>query len=320
MKFLTALLSIVFVFNISLPVQAAAEIPKDTLKMEELTIQVMPEYAYHPKDKRENPPLLVGYHGALKNNALEPQKGKVVIPLPMDEKNFRIGFVADYSRDLSEMNEIEYELNQDTGTISWETSEEIQPQEIYKFVIEYYTGSIKEKGENKTITYGFKSFAEIGLMNLIFVEPLKTDRFTLEPAAEQHQKNSYNMNMFLYQRQGMKPNDEMNINLDYNRVETKTTAEIMEDMAGDSKKAGTIKPNEEKMPLWQIITITGGFTLLAAALLLLMMKKKKSGPQEEAQKKPAVGEKKAKLRAMLVDGKITEAEYNELLKNIGRKS
>jgi hypothetical protein len=313
-----AMLSIILLLIFSLPVQAAADKAKDTLKMEELTIQVMPEYAYHPKDKKKNPPLLVGYHGALKNNDLEPQKGKVVIPLPMEEKNFRIGFVADYSRDLTEMNEIEYELNQETGTISWETSEEIQPQEIYKFVIEYYTDGIKEKGENNTLSYNFKSFAEIGLMNLIFVEPLKTDRFTLEPVSEQHQKNSYNMNMFLYQRQGMKPNEEMNINLDYKRAETRTTAEIMEDMAGDSKKAGTIKPNEEKMPLWQVITITGGITVLAAVLLLLLMKKKKSGPKEIIQKQPADGTKKAKLREMLIDGKITEAEYNELLKNLGR--
>lgn len=310
-----------FLFFIwTLPAQADAENTKNVLKMEELTIQVMPEYSRHPKDKKKNnPPLLVGYHGALKNDDLEPQKGQVVIPLPVEEKNFRIGFVADYSRDLTEMNEIEYELDQEKGTISWETSEEIQPQEMYKFVIEYYTDGIQEKNSTNTLKYDFKSFAEIGLMNLIFVEPLKTETFKLEPEAEQHQKNSYNMNMFLYQSQGMKPNEEKVITLEYKRNETKTTAEIMEDMAGDSVKAGTVKENKEKMPLWIVIAVIGSITVLAAVILIFIMRKKKTDPQEPKvpAKETDLAAKKAKLRTMLLEGTITENEYDELLKKLG---
>lgn len=316
MKVLKLMLAIILLSIFQLPGEGSAETKSNVLNMEELTIQVMPEYSYHPKDKKKNPPLLVGYHGALKNNAAEAQKGQVVIPLPMDDKNFRIGFVADYSRDLSEMNEIQYELDQENGTISWETSEEIQPQEIYKFVVEYYTDSIKEKDGMKTLNYDFKNFADVGLLNLIFVEPLNTESFKLEPASEQHQKNSYNMNMFLYQSQGMKPGEEKNISLEYKRADERTTAEIMEDMAGDAKKAGTVKQNEEKMPLWLVITVVASVTIFAAVLLIFIMKKKKA--------KPVKGDaptdyeiKKSKLRSMLVEGSITEAEYNELLKKLG---
>ncbi|HAQ08441.1 MAG TPA: hypothetical protein DCR24_13325 [Bacillus bacterium] len=319
MKKLRLSLALAILLLIPLPGQTNAENTKNVLKMEELTIQVMPEYSYHPKDKKKDtPPLLVGYHGALKNDAQEPQKGQVVIPLPMGEKNFRIGFVADYSRDLTEMNEIEYELNKEKGTISWETSEEIQPQEIYKFVVEYYTESIEQKGESSTLSYDFESFAEIGLMNLIFVEPLKTDSFKLEPEAEQHQKNSYNMNMFLYQSQGMKPGEAKNIVLKYKREETKTTAEIMEDIAGDASKASTVKKNEDKMPLWIVLSVIGGITVAAAAILIFIMKKRKSKPEKKAVANNSASEtKKAKLRTMLMDGSINEDEYNELLKKLG---
>lgn len=322
MKKFKLMLAMFLFILVPLPGQADAENTKNVLKMEELTIQVMPEYSRHPKDKKKkNPPLLVGYHGALMNDALEPQKGQVVIPLPMDEKNFRIGFVADYSRDLSEMNEIEYELDQEKGTISWETSDEIQPQEIYKFVIEYYTDGIKEKDGSKILTYNFKSFAEIGMMNLIFVEPMKTESFKLDPEAEQHQKNSYNMNMFLYQSQSMKPNEEKNITLQYKRAETKTTAEIMEDMAGDSKKAGTVKQNDEKIPLWLVFSVIGGITVIAAGILIFTMKKKKAAPQQQRvpAKGTAIDTKKAKIRSMLLEGSITESEYDELLKKLGGK-
>lgn len=319
MKIMQLLLSVILLFLFQLPAQAGAETKSNLLNMEELTIQVMPEYSYHPKDKKKNPPLLVGYHGALKNNAEEAQKGQVVIPLPMDEKNFRIGYVADYSRDLTEMNEIEYELDKKTGTLSWETSEEIQPQEIYKFVIEYYTDSIKEKDGTKTLTYDFENFADIGLLNLIFVEPLNSESFKLEPASEQQQKNSYNMNMFLYQAQGMKPGEEKNIKLEYKRSDTRTTAEILEDMAGDARKAGTVKQNDEKMPLWLVITVVGSVTVLAAVLLIFLMKRKKSKPAASNDSK-AIDAKKSKLRAMLVEGSITEAEYNELLKKLGGRN
>ncbi|WP_079510145.1 hypothetical protein [Mesobacillus jeotgali] len=318
MKVVKSALSLILFFIFQLPGLAGAEATSDVLNMEELTIQVMPEYSYHPKDKKKNPPLLVGYHGALKNNSEEAQKGKVVIPLPMDEKNFRLGFVADYTRDLKEMNEIEYELDKKKGTISWETSEEIQPQEIYKFVIEYYTDSINVKEDTKKLTYDFESFTNIGLLNLIFVEPLNSESFKLEPASEQQQKNSYNMNMFLYQGQGMKPGETKNITLEYERKDDRTTAEIMEDMAGDAKKAGTLKQNEEKMPLWLVITVVGSVTVIAALLLIFLMKRKKTRPVKD-EITADYETKKAKLRGMLVDGSITETEYNELLKKLGGK-
>lgn len=318
MKVPKLIMSFILLFIFQLPGLAEAEANPDVLNMEELTIQVMPEYSYHPKDKKKNPPLLVGYHGALKNNAEQPQKGQVVVPLPMDEKNFRIGFAGDYSRDLTEMNEIEYELDQEKGTISWETSEEIQPGEIYKFVIEYYTDSISEKDGTKKLAYDFTSFTEIGLLNLIFVEPLNSESFKLEPASEQQQKNSYNMNMFLYQSQGMKAGEAKNIKLEYKRTDDRTTAEIMEDMAGDAKKAGTVKQNDEKMPLWLVITVVGSITIIAALFLVFFMKRQKTKPvQDKASSE--LEAKKAKLRAMLVEGSITETEYNELLKKLGGK-
>ncbi|CAM3767743.1 hypothetical protein [Mesobacillus zeae] len=307
---------------IAIPGFANANISENALKMEELTVQVMPEFSYHPKDKNsDRPPLLVGYHGSLKNNTEKGQKGQIEIPLPMNEKNFRIGYVADYSRDLTEMNEIKYEVDKRKGTISWKTSEEIQPQEIYKFVIEYYSDTIKEKRDSKQLQYTFKSFADIGLMNLIFVEPLKSESFKLKPEAESHQKNTYNMNMFVYQTQGMKPGTVKNIQLDYKRNEKNTTAEILDSMAGTTGKKAPARENTERMPLWLVIAVVGGVSAAAALILAAIMKKRstrgaKSIP-DKAVRQDRNGLKKQKLRSMLLDGSITEEEYNELSKKFG---
>jgi hypothetical protein len=141
-----------FLFNINIflclllllhPSITAGEENQNILKMEELSIKVMPEFAYHPNDvTKEHPPLLIGYQGTMRNQSAQPQKGQIEIPLPMTDKNFRIGYVADYSSDLSKVYEIEYILDQEKETISWTTSEDIQPNDVYKFVIEFYTDTI----------------------------------------------------------------------------------------------------------------------------------------------------------------------------------
>ncbi|MDF1506811.1 hypothetical protein PZE06_01305 [Robertmurraya sp. DFI.2.37] len=312
-----------FVFCLSLMVtgSASAEETKDSLKMEELTVQILPEYSYHPKDKEgKRPPLLVGYHGSLLNNTDKAQKGKIQIPLPTKEKNFKIGFVADYSADMRDMYEIEYELDEKEGFISWETSEEIQPQELYRFVIEYYTDSIVD-GDKKTLDFHFESFADIGLMNLIFVEPLKTESFKLEPEAETHQKNSYNMNMFLYQVQGMKKGEEKSIKLEYERADDRTTTKIMEEMAGSAgMQQASVRNNEEKIPTWLIITVISVITVMSTILLVYFLKKYSAAPKKNLQQSKNKDEnhaKKAKLREMLLEGTITEEEYNELMKKLG---
>lgn len=325
MKKVSVLWTFTLALLMMLPQITLAEETQNPLKMEELTIQVLPEYSYHPKEEDKNiPPLLVGYHGSLLNTTKEPLKGKVEIPLPTKEKNFRLGFVADYSADLREMTEIEYELDEQNGIISWETSREIEPDEMYKFVIEYYTDSIQVSKENKTLEYSFTSFAEIGMMNLIFVEPLKTESFKLEPAAETHQKNSYNMNMFLFQETAMKAGVEKKIKLVYERQDDRTTSEIMEEMAGENGQQAATKKNEEEIPTWMIVSVVGGVTIVVSALLLILLKKRtkkadrKQTPNGKREDED-VEIKKAKLRKMLVEGTITEEEYNILIKGLGGK-
>lgn len=318
-RFITTWILVFGLFAI-FPEMAKAETSEEApLQMEELTIQILPEYSYHPEDNEQNhPPLLVGYHGALKNNTDVSQKGRIELPLPSKEENFKIGFVGDYSNDLREIYEIEYEFDKDTGIISWETSEEIEPQGIYKFVIEFYTNSIEKSEEKKMLEYHFKSFTDIGLVHFIFVEPLKTDSFKLEPAPESHQTNSFNMNMFSYMAQGMKIGDEKAIQLEYERTDNTTTKEILTAMAASDFHQGAAVKNEEKIPGWKIALVVGAVTVVAAAVLIIILRRHsknlKTTVENSSKNDSKEDAKKAKLRSMLLDGSITQEEYNELLK------
>lgn len=314
------LLSILMSFLLLLPTYINANSEKTgILKMEELAIQIMPEYSYHPKDKKKKlPPLLIGYHGILINQSETPQKGLIEIPLPMTAKGFQIGYVADYNRDQTKMNEIEYEVNKDKQTITWTTSEEIYPGELYKFVIEFYTNQIKAENTKKELTYTFESFTDIGILRVLFLEPLKTESFRLTPAADSHQENGYGMNMFMYQIQGMQQNDKKEISLEYKREETKTTMEIMESMGNKTPAQGEEKKNET-LSAGVIIGGVSGITG-AIAIVLLIFLKKRSKPRPNMMHvsvDPKVLElKKKRIRGMLIEGKISEKEYNDLLRKL----
>ena len=305
-----------------IPEFSYAETETPVLKLEELNIQIMPEYANHLEEKATDyPPLLIGYHGTLMNPTDKPQKGKIAIPLPMKESKFRIGFIAEYNRDLSELTDVEYEIDEKTSTILWETKEEIQPNESYKFVIEYYTGQIKADKDTKKLTYQFKSFSDIGLVSIVFLEPLKTEDFKLTPNADSYQENGYGMNLFLYQYQGMKLDETKEIKLEYKRSDARTTMEIMEEMAGNAAHGEAVVKDNDTISIGIVIAVVGGVSVIAAVIMIMLLKKrKKQAPnacKNESEKTSTIEIKRSRLRAMLLEGSITEEEYSELIKKFG---
>lgn len=239
------------------------------LNMEELTIQVMPEFAYHPNDQqKDHPPLLIGYQGSMVNNSDQPQKGQIEIPLPMGEKNFRIGYVADYSSDLRKSYEIEYTIDRDKGTISWTTSEKIGPNERYKFVIEFYTDNLEVNKAKKTFAYQFKSFADIGLVNVTFTEPSKAKKFKLSPDPDENQNHGEAANTFSYLFQGLKAGEEKNFTLTYERSEEKLSTELLNDSA-------EVKGNENKKSTSIAIGAFSGISVLSVAALTILIRNRR---------------------------------------------
>jgi hypothetical protein len=254
------------------PSITAGEENQNILRMEELSIRVMPEFAYHPNDeKKDHPPLLIGYQGTMRNQSEQPQKGQIEIPLPVEDKNFRIGYVADYSSDLSKVYEIEYILDQEKGTISWTTSEEIQPKDVYKFVVEFYTDTIMVEKEKKSLSYQFKSFTDIGLFNVSFIEPLEAEKVVLDPAPEEKNTHGDEKGVHSYFFQGLKSGEEKSYTLTYERADTKPTVEMMEKQ---EQQPIDIEENK-KGPAILSITAVSGIGLIAAGAFVFFMKRKR---------------------------------------------
>lgn len=254
------------------PLIIAGEENQNILTMEELSIKVMPEFAYHPNDvKKEHPPLLIGYQGTMRNLSEQPQKGQMELPLPMEERNFRIGYAADYSSDLSKVYEIEYIIDQEKGTISWTTSEEIQPNDVYKFVVEFYTDTILVEKEKKTLSYQFKSFTDIGLFNISFIQPLQAKKTVLNPAPEEKKTHADEEGVYSYFFRGIKAGEEKSFTLTYERNETKPAIELMEKQ--EQQPIDTV--NNEKNPAILSIAAFSGAGLLIAGAFTYFVKSKR---------------------------------------------
>jgi hypothetical protein len=303
-----------------LPLDSLAAGSDSPLKMEELAIQVMPEYSYHPKDTKKNhPPLLIGYQGTFINNSAEAQKGLMNFPIPTNLKDIQIGFVADYSSDLSEMYEIKYEFDKENGTISWQTTNDIQPGDLYKFVIEYYCNEIKENSSTKSFNYTFKSFTDIGLVNITFLEPLKTESTAIKPAPETHQENPYGMNMFMYQIPGMKAGDEYSYQISYKRSSTNTTVELMNQIAPNKEEKTAAPKKVDSTELYFVIAGVGAFILLSALIVIFFLKnKKRVYPKSNVQESTdtSMADEKTLLRNKLIHGEISKEEYDHQVKKI----
>lgn len=254
------------------PLMIAAEENKNTLSMEELAIKIMPEFAYHPNDvKKEHPPLLIGYQGTMRNQSEQPQIGQIEIPLPIDAKNFRIGYVADYSSDLSKVYEIEYILDLEKRTISWKTSKEIKPNDVYKFVIEFYTDNIMVENDKKSLPYQFKSFTDIGLFNVSFIEPIKAEKVALDPAPEEKNTHGDEKGVHSYFYQGIKAGEEKSFTLTYERIETTPTVEMMEKQ--EQQPLDTIE--NKKSPAILSVAAVSGIGLIAAGAFVFLMRRKR---------------------------------------------
>lgn len=251
------LLPLLIICLLLLPSISFAE-TTNPLHMEELSIKVLPEFAFHPADqKKSHPPLLIGYQGTLINKVDQSIQGTIEIPLPMNEKNFRIGYVAEYGSDLSKAHEITYTVNHKKGTISWTTSEKIEPQGRYKFIIEYFTDGIEVNKNERKLTYKFQSFADIGLVDFSITQPYKATNVKLTPSP---QKTSHDEGTYFFQN--VKAGDEKSFTLSYNRKETKPFMELVNEKS--TKKNYVVE-----------IASFSGIGLLAAGTITVFLRKRK---------------------------------------------
>ncbi|WP_059171099.1 hypothetical protein [Bacillus sp. FJAT-27445] len=312
----------------------------------ELQIQVMPEFDYPENWPKEEPSLLVGLYGTITNKSGQDYTGKVEVPVPANEKNFQVYLVAEFPSDDKPEVQRPFEVDKEKGVISFTPENPIKKDEVYKFVVEYYSNPIEVKG-TKNFTYEYTAPADIETMDVIIYAPLKSSEISMDPKPSSTQKSEYGEQIAFYQQKDAKKGSSFNYKVSYKKEgndstlsmidknkapndENHTGSTATDQVAANSGGNGGEKQNRP------IIGAAGGVIIGASIIIAAMLiffglrnkaenrktsatPKKNKGKNSSDQKQrmnPSHADEIKELRRKLLNGKIDQETYDEQVKKL----
>ncbi|WHY90482.1 hypothetical protein QNK12_22815 [Neobacillus cucumis] len=326
---------------------AEMEFKAEKFPFKEMQIQVMPEFDYPEDWPKGTPSLLVGQYGTITNKSGQDFNGKVEIPVPAKEKNFQAYLVAEFPDVNKPEVQRPYDVDQEKGIVTWKPKNPIKNNQTYRFVIEYYTNSIKDT-DKKSFTYKLKNNSEIKQLDVIFYAPMKAKEIQMNPKPQNTEKSEYGEDLFYYQYKNVKIGDSMKYSFSYKKSGTESTmAAINKQQAPNDENhkevSGSTSTDQvlnnstsTESPNPKPIIGVGGATIIGLAIIIagaLVYMGFKGRPQREAKgaiknkqqqskqtikkdSKSANVEQKKDLRKKLLTGKIDQETYDEQMKKL----
>ena len=324
---------------------AATLFQADKFPFKEMQVQVMPEFDY-PEDwgSRDVPSLLVGEYGTITNNSGQDYDGKIEIPVPAKEKGFETYLVAEFPEENKPEVQRPYDIDKETGIVSWKPTKSIKNNATYKFVIEYYTKNIEVK-KQKSFTYQLINHAVIDQLDVIFYSPMDAKSIKLEPNIANRTKSEYGEELYYYQYKNVQPKDNLTFSFSYIKDGTESTMEAINQQQppNDANHSGVtatdqVKKETSSSTSKQPLIGIGGASILGLALIIAGFfvylglkgnalegrRSKGKGSTDKKQAKIQSVEKKIQksnnadekkeLRKKLLTGKIDQEMYEEEMK------
>ncbi|MDR6998705.1 hypothetical protein [Neobacillus niacini] len=347
-KWLVLFILASFLFSFCLQkASAEMEFKAEKFPFKEMQVQVMPEFDYPEDWPKNTPSLLVGQYGTIINKSGQDFNGKIEIPVPAKEKNFQAYLVAEFPDVNKPEVQRPYDVDKEKGLVTWKPKNPLKNNETYRFVIEYYSNSIKV-ADKKSFTYELKNNAEIKQLDVIFYAPMKAKDIQINPKPQNKEKSEYGEELFYYQHKNVKIGDSIQYSFSYKKDGTESTmAAINKQQApnDDNHKGvssgtstdqvlnnGTSTESTNQKPIIGVggASIIGIAIILAGAFVFMGLKGK---PQREAKgvpknnqqqskrtikndSKSANAEQKKELRKKLLTGKIDQETYDEQMKKL----
>lgn len=306
---------------------------------QDMQIQVMPEFDYPANWPSNTPSLLVGLYGTFTNKSGQDYNGKIVVPIPVNDKNFVANLVAEFPDPNKPEVDRPYVIDKKNGTISWTPGSAIKKNATYRYVIEYYTNSIQVK-DKKSFTYQFTSQANIDTLDVIYYAPMNATNLTVTPNAQGTSKSDYNEPLYYWEYKNVKPNKTLNYSFSYVKADNTSSLSVINKTQAQSKSStssnnNTSTASSAKSPIIGIggALIIGLSLIIAGAFVFFGLRGRKSTkspaspmkktaakrPEKSSAKKENKllnSEAKKELRKKLLNGKIDQETYEEEMKKL----
>ncbi|MBZ4686642.1 MAG: hypothetical protein PWQ96_1966 [Clostridia bacterium] len=300
-----------------IPVIPAFAEGEKTLTMKQLKYSIWPEYDRFPD-------VLVIYTGTFVNDTGEPFAGKLRYKIPKDAD---INMVCETENGMLCQRYIVEKDNPDYDVIVWKPSHPIQPGDEFPVMMEYYYKPFAAGTNPRSFTQILRPAFPVNDLTVEIKAPLGSGEVALLPEAMKTGTDSKGFSNYYYQYSNLTTDDKLQFSIAYSR-DSSDPAVITNTEQGGQTSQPQIK---EDSPLNSaIIVLFAIFIVLLTVLLYFAVStnnrnrraKKGKKASKKSRKKDNVTSKKAekrKLRQALLDGKISEETYKELLKDIEKE-
>jgi len=332
-RLLTTAVMLLLSLSLSLtltPQKALAE--TRNLKATNFQVDVKPEY--------DDPRTLVIYQGDFINTGTENIKKDTLISFIIP-KGAEIGMACELNAQGG--HECQPYVTEDAGDnqvkLTWKITKDIAPNQKYPTYLELYYDN-GSTAPNKTFDYKFIPTYDLDNLSINLVAPKGASNFITTPTAATTSKDSDGLSQFSFNYNNQTPKDVVAIKVNYNKSDNKPTFDKPQTGSNGAEKAssGSASPLSKPEILIPILL----FVIIVILIFIFGFKRNKQpvrrihkgsvsknkGPLSVSKKpdqvvgkngvknqggKKDLKQEKRKIRQMLLDGKIGEDTYKQLL-------
>lgn len=298
------------------------------LPYKEIVIQLMPEYVNPNGWTEEGPVLLYGQHGFFLNEGEDVYEGNITVDAPVNEESLYIALVGRFD-DQGQVEELDYTIDEEAGTIVWTPEGGIAPGEEYRYVIEYYYAPFSGD-ELREFSFAFIVDRDTEHMTVLFFEPFGAENITLSEDAERV-TDMFGVPVHAFEFEDVSAGEVFAIDVSYTKDNDISTLEALESQSppNDDTHAGIggnpANPGGGNNPIIStenavMISIS---IIIAGLLVFFGLRTYRQQPaaqpekgkfQKQAAKVDIQAEKKI-LRQQFMNGEIDEKTYrNRMVK------
>ncbi|WP_227762958.1 hypothetical protein [Zhaonella formicivorans] len=317
-KKLTVLL-LLFVFVTIANVAMAAPVK---MSMKDGYLLVLPEY--------DSNNVIVNFAGNFVNDTGADFNGEIWYYTPKDAQ---ISMVCETENGMICVKYDASTVEGDYRIIKYKPTRTIKPGEQFPIMFEYTYNSFSQAGPRE-FPVKFKADSTIQNLTVEIKQPLRSTDFKMEPASQQTQQDAEGFTGHILQYPSLEEQKELKFTISYNKADNKPSIEAQENVAPQT--SGQNKENNTML----IILFTVILAVLALVLVFALKNnrpqvpaknkqskknnssrpvqqvKAKAAPQKGKQPEEDYADERKKIRKLLIDGKISEQTYNQLMKEL----
>ncbi len=281
----------------------------EPLSLENVTLQIMPEYFTPPEFPTDKPTLLHGYFLEVKNNDTDPYSGPLEFQLPQKASDFKLTYVGEVI--AGETVVASYDFNEDTGILSISPTEPIESGQSQTFGIEFCTTEIKGDVA-KSLAIDFVPPAPIKVLDVLFIAPVSATNIVTTPEAAANPPME-GVESFKMTIPDVQKGQKQSFKMSYDKEGDKTTEEMFLEKQAVQPAGTPADTNQSEMsPYLVILVILFVFTMIVVLAILQRNRKLRGKANKDSSQVAApISAELKQLRKQLLAGEIDETIYDE---------